>query len=82
MIRKHDYSDLITVIVVNNLCNHKMQVFNAFYIEMVGAERIIYGADFPWNNCDGIQADISAINNLDLSSEEKEKILGGNLLPD
>jgi len=32
VIRKHDYSDLITVIVVNNLCNHKMQVFNAFYI--------------------------------------------------
>ena len=40
MIRKHDYSDLITVIVVNNLCNHKMQVFNAFYIAGVGRYRI------------------------------------------
>ncbi|MCK4244738.1 MAG: amidohydrolase [Candidatus Omnitrophica bacterium] len=48
-------------------------------IEMVGAERIIYGADFPWNNCEGIRTDIEAINNLDIPSEKKEKILGGNL---
>lgn len=48
-------------------------------IEMVGAERIIYGADFPWNNCEGIRTDIEAINNLGISSEKKENILGGNL---
>ena len=48
-------------------------------LEMIGAERIIYGADFPWNSCAEIKDDIQFINNLEITSEAKEKILGGNI---
>lgn len=48
-------------------------------IKTIGADRIIYGADFPWNNCEQIKFDIKAINSLNITSEEKEKILGKNI---
>ena len=48
-------------------------------LEMIGAERIIYGADFPWNSCAEIKEDIRFVNNLEITSEAKEKILGGNI---
>ncbi len=44
-----------------------------------GAGRIIYGTDFPWNGYEQIKSDIEAINNLNITSDEKEKILGKNI---
>jgi len=48
-------------------------------LKTVGAGRIIYGADFPWNDCEQIKFDIETINDLNITSDEKEKILGKNI---
>ncbi len=44
-------------------------------IRMHGAERILFGSDFPWHLP---QQEIELIDSLDISAEEKELILGGN----
>jgi len=49
-------------------------------LKIIGADRIIYGTDFPFNDFNGIKEDIRIIDTLPLSSEEKEKIWGKNLL--
>ena len=48
-------------------------------INCVGAEKLIYGLDFPWNSAETNRQDIELINSLDVTYTEKEKILGGNL---
>ena len=40
-----------------------------------GADRILYGTDTPWS---GMRDEIRLIQNLDLSEEEQQKILGEN----
>jgi len=49
-------------------------------IEIAGADRLIYGLDFPWNSVEDIRSDLEIIKGLDISPEDKENILGGNLL--
>lgn len=50
-------------------------------LDTVGAGRIIYGLDYPWNpkNVDALRYDIEWIRSWDISDEDKERILGGNL---
>ncbi|MDD4160341.1 MAG: amidohydrolase family protein [Synergistaceae bacterium] len=44
-------------------------------IKKHGAERILFGSDYPWHLP---SMEISLIRSLDISEEEKEMILGGN----
>ena len=46
-------------------------------LEMVGAEHTLWGSDYPGNP--DVSASIDAIEELDVSAEDKEKILGGNI---
>ncbi len=48
--------------------------------QLVGANRLIYGLDFPWNSVETNRRDIAIIQGLDIPEENKEKILGGTLL--
>ena len=50
-------------------------------LETVGADRIIYGLDYPWNsnNLEALKSDIDWIQSWGISEEEAQKILGGNL---
>ncbi len=48
-------------------------------VRCVGAERLIYGLDFPWNSAAVNKRDIEQIRGLDIPDAAKEKILGGNL---
>ena len=45
-----------------------------------GAEQCIFGLDFPYNNAERISEAISAVYSLSATDEDKEKILGGNLM--
>ncbi len=51
-------------------------------LETVGADRIVYGFDHPWNtdNASALKNDIAWVRGWDISEADKEKILGGNLL--
>lgn len=51
-------------------------------LKTVGVERIIYGFDYPWNknNLLALKEDIKWIQSWDISKEDEEKILGGNLI--
>jgi len=49
------------------------------YIEVAGSDRFIFGLDFPWNSAEVNKNDINLIQNMALASEDKDKILGGNL---
>ena len=40
-----------------------------------GAERILFGSDMPWSGTDN---EMRFIDSLDLTDDEKEKVLGGN----
>ena len=53
----------------------KFQVF----VKMVGAEKFIFGMDFPWNPPECTRDEIKLIQSMDISGEDKDKILGGNL---
>jgi len=44
-------------------------------IKKIGAERVMFGSDWPWHDP---AADIAVIKDMDLSRQEKEMILGGN----
>lgn len=48
-------------------------------ISGLGAESLIFGLDFPWNNADSTRRDIEIIRALDISEDAKAKILCGNL---
>jgi len=66
-----------------------LQVGNMWYlgpekimdvVRIAGADRLIFGLDFPWNKVEDARSAIEKINHLDITEEDKEKILGGNLL--
>ena len=46
-------------------------------LEMVGAEHTLWGSDYPGNP--DVSASIDAIKELDIPSEDKQKILGANI---
>ena len=50
-------------------------------IKTVGAERIIYGLDYPWNsnNLAALRYDIEWIKSWNIPEQDKNMILGGNL---
>ena len=48
-------------------------------IRFTSAKQLIYGLDFPWNPKEVNKKDIETILSLEISKEEKEKILGKNL---
>lgn len=48
-------------------------------VSFVGAERMIFGLDFPYNGVKEIREAIDRIMSMDLSEDEKRKILGGTL---
>jgi predicted TIM-barrel fold metal-dependent hydrolase len=43
----------------------------------IGCDRIIFGSDYPFGNPG---SDIKRLMNMDLTDDEKSKILGGNVL--
>ncbi len=49
-------------------------------IWQTSAKRLIFGLDFPYNGPDKIKEAISCILSLNIDDEDKERILGGNLL--
>ena len=49
-------------------------------IEIVGAHKFIFGLDFPWNDMECGRRVIQLIQGFNIPQEDKEKILGGNLL--
>jgi len=49
-------------------------------VRIVGADRLIYGLDFPYNSVETNQRDIAIIQGLNLPEEDKRRILGGTLL--
>lgn len=50
-------------------------------LKTIGAERIIYGLDYPWNsnNLAALKDDIKWIHSWNIRDEDKDKILGRNL---
>lgn len=48
-------------------------------IWLLGAEYVIYGMDYPYNRMEENKMAIESILNMDISDEEKQLILGGNL---
>jgi predicted TIM-barrel fold metal-dependent hydrolase len=48
-------------------------------IRCIGAHKLIYGLDFPWNSAETNKHDIEIIRALDIEEDEKERILGGSL---
>lgn len=48
-------------------------------VDCVGADKLIYGLDFPWHSAKTNKQDIETIQALDIAEKEKEDILGVNL---
>jgi predicted TIM-barrel fold metal-dependent hydrolase len=48
-------------------------------VKGLGADRFIFGLDFPWNSAVETRQHIQVIRSLDITEEDKELILGGNL---
>ena len=48
-------------------------------VKGLGADRFIFGLDFPWNSIEETRQHIDIIRSLDISETDKELILGGNL---
>lgn len=50
-------------------------------LDTVGAERIIYGFDYPWNedNLAALEHDVAWIRSWRLAAEDEASILGGNM---
>ena len=48
-------------------------------VKGMGAERFIFGLDFPWNSIEETRQHIRVIRSLDISEEDQALILGGNL---
>ena len=51
----------------------------AALVDGVGADKLIYGLDFPWNSPETNRRDIEIIRSLNIAETDKDKILGGNL---
>ncbi len=66
------YFDTSTFQLISNY-----RLINA--LDFVGVERILFGTDTPYGAKDNIQKNINRINNLDISSDEKNLILGLNM---
>jgi predicted TIM-barrel fold metal-dependent hydrolase len=49
-------------------------------IHCAGAEKLIYGLDFPWNTARTNRQDIEIIRSMAIPEDQKTAILGGNLL--
>lgn len=49
------------------------------FIRCVGANKLIYGLDFPWNSAETNRRDIEIIRAFDIEDDAKENILGRNL---
>lgn len=49
------------------------------FIERAGVDKFIFGLDFPWNTEDANKNDIKLIQNMSITQEDKDKLLGGNL---
>ena len=54
---------------------HNPQALN-YLIETFGPDHVLLGSDFPFDM--GPRSPVQEVKNLDISDEEKEKILGGN----
>ncbi len=48
-------------------------------IDCVGADKLIYGLDFPYNSAETSKEEIEIIRHLSIPEADKQKILGGNL---
>jgi predicted TIM-barrel fold metal-dependent hydrolase len=48
-------------------------------INFVGSDKIIFGTDTPYGCEDNIKKNLNRIRNLDISSADKELILGKNM---
>lgn len=48
-------------------------------IRGLGADRFIFGLDFPWNSVEVTRRDLRLLQSMELTAEEVERILGGNL---
>jgi predicted TIM-barrel fold metal-dependent hydrolase len=48
-------------------------------LRYVGPDRIIYGADYPYNNLDVLRDDVAWVRSWGLPRDAEEKILGGTL---
>jgi predicted TIM-barrel fold metal-dependent hydrolase len=48
-------------------------------IRQVGAERLIFGMDFPYNMEENVKMGLKAVEALPLDAKQRELILGGNL---
>lgn len=79
--RKHVYGGLTSVF---DKTGNRLWYLGKEKVEdviwQIGADRLLFGLDFPYNNTAQIQLAIDAVNALAATEEEKEKILGGNLL--
>lgn len=66
------YFDTSTIQLISNFRLKKS-------IDFVGADKILFGTDTPYGAKDNIRKNINRINNLEISSEDKDLILGLNL---
>ena len=57
------------------LGNERMELL----ANLIGSQHMIFGLDFPYNGVYEVNEAIAAIKSLDLTDEDKELILGGNL---
>jgi predicted TIM-barrel fold metal-dependent hydrolase len=48
-------------------------------LKTVGADRIIWGADYPWHTVQFLKGSIEWVRSWNISDQDKEKILGGNI---
>ncbi len=48
-------------------------------VRCIGADKLVFGLDFPWNPAEINKRDIEIIRSLDISEAEKSRILGENL---
>jgi hypothetical protein len=49
-------------------------------VETVGPERIVFGTDFPFGGAGNIVYQWAKVDALPISDDEREKILGGNMI--
>jgi predicted TIM-barrel fold metal-dependent hydrolase len=48
-------------------------------LKTVGVDRIIFGSDYPFNTLQYLKESIKWVQSWNISSQDKEKILGGNI---
>lgn len=48
-------------------------------IDLVGSSQLIFGLDFPYNQVDEVKEAINVIKSLEISKEDRDLILGGNM---